>query len=85
MTLLFHHCHEGLLFLRHSNDNCTSWFFAVKIKDLVALTKVNESESIETKLSSVNETFIRCSADIADCDSFWFVEIVSNHDNIEVR
>lgn len=51
----------------------------------MALTKVNESESIETKLSSVYETFIGCSADIADCDSFWFVEIVSNHDNIEVR
>ena len=70
MTLLFHDCNEGLLFLRHSNDNRTSWFFSVKIKDLVTLTKVNESESIETKLSSVYETFIGCSADIADCDSF---------------
>jgi len=46
-------------------------------------TKVNKSESIQTKLSSVDEAFLAISADIADFDSFLFIEIVSYHNDIK--
>ena len=83
MTLLLHDSNQCLLFLRNTDDNSTSWFFSIEIEDLVVFAEIHESKPIKAKLSSINEPFLASSADIADFNNLLFLEVISDHNDIE--